>query len=69
MLSFFDYFSVKNNKSWIPVAKVGVAFLIVGILIELLQEIIIGLLAMVFFAIGLFLFVIAYKIWNNTRNN
>ena len=43
--------------------KVGIAFILIGLLILLLKEVIILILASIFIAIGLFSLSLSYKIW------
>ena len=43
--------------------KIGIAFILIGLLILLLKEVIILILASIFIAIGVFSLSLSYKIW------
>ena len=65
-MRFFSNFETLGSKFLI---KIGISFILIGLLILLLKEIIILILASIFIAIGLFLLSLSYRIWNINRLN
>ena len=51
-----------------PMVKIGIIFLLIGMLILIFKELIIVLIASVFIVIGIFMFYLAFSIWNRTKN-
>ena len=64
---FKNYFSPQKKSSWIPVAKVGAFFVLLGILILILKEIIIAILATLSIGLGLFILSVAFRIWKMSK--
>ncbi len=65
--SFTQYFDPKRNQSWIPVAKVGGIFVVIGLLILLLKALIIAVMAAISIGIGVYILIVAYRIWRMMR--
>ncbi|NQU66377.1 MAG: hypothetical protein HQ510_00405 [Candidatus Marinimicrobia bacterium] len=65
--SFSRNFSPSFHKSWIPVAKIGLGFIVAGFLIMLLKELIIGLLAFGAIGAGIYLLIVSYRIYRLLR--
>ena len=58
-----------NNLNWIQIFKIGVIFILIGLLILLLKEIIIITLASIFILIGLAILYFALKLWKNNNKS
>ena len=69
--NFKNYFSPEQNRSWQPVAKVGLGFILFGYIAILLKEILIAILSFFLFGIGFIILIIAFRIWrlNNFYSN
>ena len=65
--SFSDILRPSRHNSWVPVAKVGSIFILVGLLIFALKEIVIFFIASVFIFIGIVVLYIAFKIWKASK--
>ncbi|MBC8312452.1 MAG: hypothetical protein H8E72_09095 [Candidatus Marinimicrobia bacterium] len=61
--NFKNYFNPNQNRSWQPVAKVGVGFILFGYIAILLKEILIAILSFFLFAIGFVILIVAFRIW------
>ena len=61
--NFKNYFNPNQNRSWQPVAKVGMGFILFGYIAILLKEILIAILSFFLFAIGFIILIIAFRIW------
>ena len=57
-----------NQIHWVQLVKIGIIFLLIGMLILIFKELIIVLIASVFIVIGIFMFYLAFSIWNRTKN-
>ena len=57
-----------NQIHWLQLVKIGIIFLLIGMLILIFKELIIVLIASVFIVIGIFMFYLAFSIWNRTKN-
>ena len=68
---FKDYINPNPNQSWVPVAKVGLGFIIFGFIAILLKEFLIAILSFFLFVIGFIILIIAFRIWklNNFYSN
>jgi len=62
-----SFFNPNSNKSWKLIAKIGAAFIGIGLLIFILKELIIGVLSAIFIGLGIYCLYMAYNIWNSTR--
>tara|TARA_Y100001968_G_scaffold331454_1_gene386188 strand:+ start:1464 stop:1670 length:207 start_codon:yes stop_codon:yes gene_type:complete len=58
-----------NGLHWLQAIKIGIVFILIGLLILIFKEIIITLLASVFILIGALIFYYAFKIWRWSQNN
>lgn len=65
--TFKQYFDPHANTAWMPVAKVGIGFILAGLLILLLKEIIIALIAAGTIGIGIFILTVAFRVWQAGR--
>ncbi|MDP6571058.1 MAG: hypothetical protein QGF36_04475 [Candidatus Marinimicrobia bacterium] len=66
MIEFRKIDSVFNpnpGDSWKPVAKAAVIFFLVGYILYVLKEIIVGILSLICFGIGAYLLWIAFRLW------
>ena len=61
--TFKNYINPNSNHSWKPVAKVGLGFILIGLILIIMKEIIIGILSFFLFAIGFIILIIAFRIW------
>ena len=57
-----------NNFNWAQILKIGIVFILIGLLILLFKEIIIVILASIFILIGLIISYFALKLWYSTNN-
>jgi hypothetical protein len=55
------------NTAWLPVAKVGLGFILAGLLIMLLKELLIAIIAAGTIGIGLFILSVAWRVWRAGR--
>ena len=63
-------FNLNNNQiHWLQVIKIGIVFILIGLLILLFKEIIIVLLASIFILIGALMFYFAFNLWNQNKNS
>jgi hypothetical protein len=69
--TFKNYINPNRNQSWEPVAKVGLGFILIGLILIIMKEIIIALLSFFLFAIGFIILIIAFRVWklNNFHSN
>ena len=58
-----------NNFNWLQIFKIGVIFILIGLLILLFKEMIIIILASLFILIGIIILYFAFKLWNNINNS
>ncbi len=68
MIEFRRIDSVFNptpGDSWKPVAKAAVIFFLVGYVLYVLKEIIVGFLSLICFGVGAYLLLIAYRLWKS----
>ena len=61
ILQNFQSFGVK------PLIKIGLAFILIGLLILLLKEFVVFILASIFIAIGALLLSLSYKLWKTSQ--
>ena len=57
-----------NQIHWVQLVKIGIIFLLIGMLILIFKELIIVLIASVFIVIAIYMFYLAFSIWNRTKN-
>ena len=62
-----QYFDPSTSRMWMPVAKVGAGFILGGILIILLKELLIAILAAGLIGLGVFILSVAFRIWRSNR--
>ena len=53
-----------NNFHWIQILKIGIIFILIGMLILFFKDIIIVLLASLFILIGILIIFFSLKLWN-----
>tara|TARA_Y100001960_G_C14439497_1_gene711773 strand:+ start:121 stop:324 length:204 start_codon:yes stop_codon:yes gene_type:complete len=58
-----------NNLNWLQIFKIGIIFILIGLLILLFKEVIIIILASIFILIGLAILYFALKLWHNKNNS
>ena len=56
----FKFIFNKDNVHWLQIIKVGIIFILIGLLILLLKEIIITILASIFILIGIIMIYFAF---------
>tara|TARA_B110000116_G_C16713572_1_gene525700 strand:+ start:298 stop:489 length:192 start_codon:yes stop_codon:yes gene_type:complete len=54
-----------NNFDWLQILKIGITFILIGLLILLFREAVIGILAFFFILAGALIIFFAFKIWSN----
>jgi len=71
MIHFYDTFSRNFNphshSTWVPVAKTGIGFVIAGLLILLMKEILVAALSTIAIGIGIYILIVAYRIYRLNR--
>tara|TARA_B110000438_G_scaffold271641_1_gene289693 strand:+ start:781 stop:1050 length:270 start_codon:yes stop_codon:yes gene_type:complete len=69
--TFKNYINPNQNRSWQPVARLGLGFILFGFIAILLKEVLIAILSFFLFAIGFIILIIAFRIWklNNFYSN
>jgi hypothetical protein len=65
--TFKNYFNPGQNRSWQPIAKVGLGFILFGFIAILLKEILIAILSFCLFGIGFLILILAFRIWKLNR--
>jgi len=65
--SFKQYMDPAANSAWLPVAKVGLGFILAGLLIMLLKELLIAIIAAGTIGIGIFILTVAWRVWRAAR--
>jgi len=69
----FDYNAFTRNFSpyahtyWMPVAKTGLGFILAGLLILLLKELLIAIISAAAIGIGIYILIIAWRIYRLNR--
>ena len=58
-----------NNLNWLQIFKIGIIFILIGLLILLFKEIIIVILASIFILIGAMILYFAFKLWYSINNS
>ncbi len=66
--SFSQYFRPKVHSSWLPVAKVGGIFILIGLLVLLLKQLLIAVISAGLIGIGIFILTVAFRIWYAQRD-
>ena len=70
MIKLFNtnsFFNFNAKQSWKLIAKIGMVFIGIGLLIFILKELIIGILSAVFIGLGIYCLFMAFNIWNSGR--
>ncbi len=65
--TFKRYMNPAANSAWLPVAKVGLGFILAGLLILLLKELLIAIIAAGTIGIGVFILSVAFRVWRAAR--
>jgi hypothetical protein len=60
------FLSEHKKQTWKNKFKIGVFFILIGYIIFILKEVIIGLISLVFFIIGCYFFYQAFLLWYET---
>ena len=66
MINFFQINTFKNpnNKNtWKYLLKIGLTFILIGYLIFILKEIIVGFISILFIGCGIYFVYLAYNLW------
>jgi len=66
MIEFINYKQFLNpnqGDSWKLPLKIGLFCIVIGYLIFVLKELIVGLISLIFFIIGIYCLYLAYNIW------
>ena len=66
MIEFINFrrFSNPNQRdSWKSPLKIGLICILIGYIIFILKELIVGFISLIFFAIGAYCLYLAYNIW------
>ena len=58
-----------NNLNWLQIFKIGIVFILIGLLILLFEKVIIIILASIFILIGIAILYFAFKLWSNTNDS
>ncbi|MAX10587.1 MAG: hypothetical protein CMG13_07055 [Candidatus Marinimicrobia bacterium] len=58
-----------NNLNWLQICKIGIIFILIGLLILLFKEFIIIVLASIFILIGFAILYFAFKLWHQKNNS
>ena len=61
--NFRSYFQSSHHQSWKSISKVGLGFMILGLVLELLKDIIISILSFLSITIGIIILIIAFRVW------
>jgi len=64
-----DFVSPKSHDTWTGLAKTGGIFILIGMLILILKELLVAILAMGFFGVGILILSLAFRIWYHQRSN
>jgi len=61
------FFQSQKEKLWKNKLKTGAIFILIGYLIFILKELIIGLISLIFFIIGCYFLISAFLIWKENN--
>ena len=62
-----QYFNPDSNQTWKAIAKAGAFFIMLGYVLYVLKELIVGILSVICIALGGYLLYLAFKLWNSNR--
>ena len=62
-----QYFNPDSNHTWKPIAKAGIFFIVLGYVLYVLKELIVGILSVICIGLGGYLLYSAFKLWNSNR--
>ena len=62
-----NYLNHIQRKSWKTLCKIGVFCIIMGYIIFLLKELIVGIISIILFIIGIYFLYLSYNIWKNNH--
>ena len=65
--AFSQNFTPHSHSTWIPVAKTGVGFIVAGLIILLLKELIVAVLSTIAIGIGIYILLVAFRIYQLNR--
>jgi len=63
--TFKDYINPNQKRSWQPVAKVGLGFILFGYIAIIIKEVLIAILSFLLFTIGFIFLIAAFRIWKS----
>ncbi len=64
MIEFINFRNISNqNDSWKTLLKIGCVCILIGYMIFILKELIVGFISLIFFMIGFYCLYLACKIW------
>lgn len=64
-INFRQYTKYNSSDSWKSPLKVGLVLILMGYIIFILKELIIGFISIIFISIGFYFVYIAYGNWKN----
>ena len=64
-INFKQYNKYNSSYSWKSPLKIGLIFILIGYIIFLLKELIIGFISFIFILLGFYFIYIAYTNWKN----
>ena len=65
--AFSQNFTPQSHSTWIPVAKTGVGFIVAGLIILLLKELLVAVLSTIAIGIGIYILLVAFRIYQLNR--
>jgi hypothetical protein len=65
--TFSQNFTPHSHSTWIPVAKTGVGFILAGLIILLLKELLVAVLSTIAIGIGIYILLVAFRIYQLNR--
>ena len=66
-INFRQFFNPNQGDSWKLPFKIGLFFIVLGYIIFILKELIVGIISLIFFVIGVYCLYLAYNIWRVTN--
>ena len=62
-----QYFNPDSNHTWKPIAKAGIFFIVLGYVLYVLKELIVGILLVIWRGLEGYMLYLACKFWNSNR--
>ena len=66
-INFRQFSNPNQSDSWKMLLKIGLFCILIGYIIFVLKELIVGFISLIFFVIGAYCIYLAFKMWR--RNN